>query len=126
MNWLSQYYATLECRSKVVIFRILGEEEFKFLDDKSFSPQNLIFFITTNKMLKKGCQGYLVSDTAAEQKSISDVLVAYEFLDVFSDELTSLLPYREIEFYINMVQDTTPISIPPYRMASAELKKLKE
>nr|XP_016513847.1 PREDICTED: uncharacterized protein LOC107830732 [Nicotiana tabacum] len=41
-------------------------------------------------------------------------------------ELPSLTPEREIEFPINIVQGTRPISIPPYRMAPVELKELKE
>ncbi|KAH0657850.1 hypothetical protein KY289_026598 [Solanum tuberosum] len=35
-------------------------------------------------------------------------------------------PYIEIDFGIDLLPDTQPISIPPYRMAPAELKKLKE
>ena len=33
---------------------------------------------------------------------------------------------REIEFCIDVVSDTASISMPPYRMAPAELKELKE
>ena len=52
--------------------------------------------------------------------------MACEFLDIFPDELPGLPPHKEIEFCIDMVSDTAPISIPPYRMAPAELKELKE
>ena len=85
MDWLSQYYTTIDCRRKEVIFRILNDEEFKFVGDKSSAPQNLISAIIARKMLRKGCQGYLalVRDTTAERTSISDVPVACEFLDVF-------------------------------------------
>ena len=58
--------------------------------------------------------------------SISDVPVACKFLDVFPKEFPSLPPHREIEFCIDVVSDTAPISMPPYRMAPAELKELKE
>ena len=79
-------------------------------------------------MLRKGCQGYLalVKDTAAEQKSISDVPTTGELLDVFLDEFLGLLPHREIEFCIDVVLGITPISMPPYRMTVAQLKELKE
>ena len=72
--------------------------------------------------------GYLalVRDTTAEKISISDVPVACEFSDVFPDELPSLPPHREIEFCIVVVSNIAPISMPPYRMAPAELKELKE
>ena len=58
MDWLFQHFATVDCRRKEVIFRILNEEEFKFVGDKSSEPQNLISAITARKMLRKGCQGY--------------------------------------------------------------------
>ena len=111
-----------------MIFRIPNDEKFKFVGDKSSAPQNLISAITARKMLRKRCQGYLalVSDTTAEKTSISDVLMACEFPDVFPDELPGLPPHREIEFCIDVVSDTAPISMPPYRMAPAELKELKE
>ena len=35
-------------------------------------------------------------------------------------------PEREIDFGIDLLLDTQPISIPPYKMAPAELKKLKD
>ena len=64
--------------------------------------------------------GILGRDTIAEKTSISDVPVACEFPDIFPDELPGLPPHREIEFSIDVVSDTAPISMPPYRMASAE------
>ena len=45
------------------------------------------------------------------------------FQNVFSDELPSLPPHREIEFCIYVVLDTAPISMSPYRMAPVELKE---
>ena len=128
MDLLPQHYAVVDCQSKEVIFRISGDEEFKFVDDKSSAPQNLISAITARKMLRKGCQGYLalVRDTTAEKTSISDVPIAYEFPDIFPDELSRLPPHREIEFCIDVISDIAPISMPPYRMAPAELKELKK
>ena len=66
----------------------------------------------------------LVKDTTAEKTSISDVPVVCEFSDVFPNELPGLPPHREIKFCIDVVSDTSPISMPPYRMASVELKEL--
>ena len=68
----------------------------------------------------------LVRDTITEKTSISDVPVACEFLDDVPEELSGLPPHKEIEFCINVVSDTAPVSMPPYRMAPAELKELKE
>ena len=41
------------------------------------------------------------------------------------DDLPGLPPEREIDFPIDLVLGTAPISLPPYRMAPAELKELK-
>ncbi|KAH0654401.1 hypothetical protein KY289_032079 [Solanum tuberosum] len=49
-----------------------------------------------------------------------------EFPDVFLDDLPGIPPEREIDFGIDFLIDTQPISIPPYRMAPAELQELKE
>ena len=48
-----------------------------------------------------------------------------EFQDVFPDDLPGVPPPREIDFSIDLEPYTKPISIPPYRMALAELKDLK-
>ena len=48
-----------------------------------------------------------------------------DFLDVFPDDLPGPPPEREVDFPIDLVPGTTPISLPPYRMAPAELKELK-
>ena len=48
-----------------------------------------------------------------------------EFLDVFLEELPGLPLEREMEFSIDLLLGTTPISKAPYRMAPAELQELK-
>ena len=48
-----------------------------------------------------------------------------EFAFVFPDDLPGVPPLQEIDFDIDLEPDTKPISIPPYRMAPAELKELK-
>ena len=79
-------------------------------------------------MIAKGCIYHLVQvrDENSETPSIESVSVVNEFLDVFPEDLPGIPPEREIEFGIDLLPDTQPISIPPYRMAPAELKELKE
>ena len=56
---------------------------------------------------------------------LEDVPIVRDLLDVFHDDLPSLPPEREIDFPIDLVPGTAPISLPPYRMAPSELKELK-
>ncbi|XP_073295903.1 uncharacterized protein [Primulina huaijiensis] len=57
---------------------------------------------------------------------VSNIPVVKEFPDVFSDEIPGFPPQREIDFSIELVSGTNPISRAPYRLAPAELKELKE
>nr|XP_009799433.1 PREDICTED: uncharacterized protein LOC104245515 [Nicotiana sylvestris] len=49
-----------------------------------------------------------------------------EYVDVFLYELPGIPPERGIDFSIDLLPGTQPIYIPPYRMALAKLKELKE
>jgi len=51
---------------------------------------------------------------------------AHEFEDVFPDEVPGLPPHRVVEFSIDLVPRTGPVSMAPYRMAPAELVELKK
>nr|GEV43199.1 DNA/RNA polymerases superfamily protein [Tanacetum cinerariifolium] len=47
-------------------------------------------------------------------------------IDVFPDELPGIPPVREVEFNIELIIGSEPISKAPYRMALIELKELKD
>jgi hypothetical protein len=49
-----------------------------------------------------------------------------DFPDVFPEELSGLPPDREVEFVIDLLPRTAPISKRPYRMSVEELKELKK
>uniref|UniRef100_A0A2N9F3Y9 RNA-directed DNA polymerase n=1 Tax=Fagus sylvatica TaxID=28930 RepID=A0A2N9F3Y9_FAGSY len=100
MNWLAAYHASVDCFEKEVVFRPPG----------------------------KGCRGFLASvvDLQKKELEIEDIPVVREFPDVFPEDLPGLPPDREVEFSIDLVPGTAPISKAPYRMAPAELKELKE
>ena len=56
---------------------------------------------------------------------MDEILVVREFPYVFLDDIVGLPPEREVEFTIDLIPGTEPISIPPYRMAPIELRELK-
>ena len=49
-----------------------------------------------------------------------------EYPDVFPENLPGLPPDRVVDFSINLLPGTSPISKAPYRMAPAEMKELKD
>ena len=64
-------------------------------------------------------------DDITQVPSIESVLIVREFLDVFPADLPGMTPDRDIDFCIDIEPGTHPISIPPHRMALAELRELK-
>jgi predicted aspartyl protease len=53
------------------------------------------------------------------------IRVVREFLDVFPEDLSGMPPHRYVEFVIDLLPGTTPISKRPYRMSMEELKNLR-
>ena len=121
MDWLSRHRATLDCYKKEVKFHRPGKLEVKFRGIRRGLSSNIISAMAAQRMLRKGCQGYLayVVETKKERILVDEIPVVREFLDVFPDDITGLPPDREVEFTIDLIPGTEPISIPPYRMAPA-------
>ena len=70
--------------------------------------------------------GYLayIVDSRKENPKLEEIPVVRDFVDVFSDDLPGLPPDREVDFVIDLVPGTAPISKAPYRMAPVEMKEL--
>jgi len=60
------------------------------------------------------------------KKGVGDLPVVQEFPEVFPDDIIDLPPEREVEFAIDLVPGTSPISIASYRMSASELGELKK
>ena len=65
-------------------------------------------------------------DTRKDVLKLDDIPVVREFPDVFPEDPPGIPIDREIEFSIEVLLGTSPISKAPYRMAPIELKELKE
>jgi len=62
----------------------------------------------------------------SREKGVGDLPVVQEFAEVFLDDIIDLPPKREVEFAIDLVPGTSPISIAPYQMSASELGELKK
>nr|GEW14387.1 putative reverse transcriptase domain-containing protein [Tanacetum cinerariifolium] len=107
MDWLTKHRATIVCHTKSVIFGDLDKPE----------------FVYQNSQL-----GLLASimDTSLDGPSLKTHPVVRDFSDVFLEELSRIPHECEVEFGIELVSGTQPISKAPYHMALIELKELKE
>ena len=111
-DWLASYHASVYCFEKEVVFRPPGESKFIFNAlCLPFMPC-VISCIQANCLLRKGCQGFLASvvDLQSGELEIGDIPIVREFSDVFPNDLPGLPLDREIEFSIDLLPGTTPIS----------------
>ena len=127
MDWMSRHTATLDCHKKEVKLHRPGKLEVKFKGIRRELASNMISTMAARRMLLKGCQGYLayVVETGKEGTLVDEIPVVREFPDVFPDDIAGLPPEREVEFTIDLIPGTEPISIPPYRMAPSKWRELK-
>ena len=127
MDWLSRHRATLDCYKKEVKLHRPGKLEVKFRGMRRELSSNMISAMAAQRMLRKGCQGYLayVVEIEKEGTLVDEISVVREFPDVFPDDIAGLPPDREVEFTIDLIPGTEPISIPPYRLGPVQLRELK-
>jgi hypothetical protein len=61
-----------------------------------------------------------------EEKPLENIKVVCEYPDVFPEKLSGMPPDRDIEFSIELLPGTAPISKRPYRMDVKDLVELKK
>jgi len=108
ITWLSKYHAVIDCWNKSVIFKILRQSEFQFVGESKVSRQKQ--------------QG----DYATTETREKLITVVEEFLDVFLKDLPGFSIDQNLEFAIEVIPGTAPISKAPYRMVPMELTELKK
>ena len=68
MDWLSRHRATLDCYKKEVKFHRPGKLEVKFRGIRRELSSNIISAMAAQRMLRKGCQGYLAYVAETEKR----------------------------------------------------------
>ncbi|KAL5836129.1 hypothetical protein ACOSQ4_015626 [Xanthoceras sorbifolium] len=127
MDWLTRHRVVIDCELKRVTLRTVDGAEITMVGERRDFLSNVISATAACKLIRKGCEAYLaqVVDSRKVNAEIQNIPTVCDFADVFPEELPGLPPQREVEFVIDVVPGTSPVSIAPYRMAPAELKELK-
>jgi hypothetical protein len=101
MDWLTKHKGIISCANKTVL-------------------------LTNHQGKSVSCQAQPpAKDPMVFNLVVESISVVEEFMDVFPKELLGMPPEREVEFYIDLILDTAPITKRPYRMAPTELAELK-
>jgi len=106
MKWMSGNGVLIDTTTHVVILRDPGTKEAFLMQ----LPRDIHIRITMN---------------AVTSRAIEDILVGCEFLNVFPHDLPGLPPDQDVEFKIELLLGTAPISRRLYRMPPNELVELK-
>jgi hypothetical protein len=107
MSWLRKAKAVIHCARGTVELTSYKGERFEVEITITASTRPPIFIV----------EGKFVG---------SNIRVVRDFPDVFPEELPGMPPDREVEFVIDLLPRTAPISKRPYRMSVEELKELKK
>ncbi|WVZ70751.1 hypothetical protein U9M48_019393 [Paspalum notatum var. saurae] len=67
----------------------------------------------------------IILEAQTEVQALARIPVACDYPDVFPEEFSGLPPDRDVEFRIDLLPGTAPVSKRPYRMVPDELKELK-
>jgi hypothetical protein len=106
MDWLSKYDGIIQCAKKVVR---LTKKDGTIVEFVAVVQADQVSMLSQMKV------------TALEE-----ILMVQEFPNVFLEELPGMPPDRDIEFLIELLPETPPISKRPYRMPINELAELKK
>jgi hypothetical protein len=106
MDWLSKYDGVIQCARKTV----------KLTKKDGTSVEFVV-------MVQLGPDSKLNQTKAI---ALEDIRVVQDYPDVFPEELLGMPPDRDIEFLIELLPGTPPISKRPYRMPVNELVELKK
>nr|CAD1823265.1 unnamed protein product [Ananas comosus var. bracteatus] len=77
LDWLSKYYASIDCESKVITFRKPGQEELVYRACKSMRFEATVSASRPRKLIKGGCVAYLATivETQKELPTLGDIPV---------------------------------------------------
>jgi hypothetical protein len=107
MSWLRKEKAVIHCATGTVELTSPKGERFEVMITITASTKPTIYLVDGK------CVG-------------RNIRVVRDFPDVFPEELPRMPPDREVEFVIDLLPGTAPISKRPYMMSVEELKELKK
>ncbi|XP_024171872.1 uncharacterized protein LOC112177859 [Rosa chinensis] len=110
IDWLRPNHAMIDCFEMVVSFHIPGQPVFRYR------------CLRSDTAMRAGVLAHL--ESMSSTSVIAEISVVSEYIDVFQ-EIPRLPPKREVEFAIDVIPGTAPVSMAPHRMAPAELQELK-
>ncbi|GKF46684.1 hypothetical protein Tco_0136486 [Tanacetum coccineum] len=106
IDWLSKRKFVIVCYEKVVRIPLEGDEILQVHGERTLGATKALM------------------NAKVDEPRISDIPVARDITDVFLEDLSGLLPQRQVEFRIDLVPGATPVAKSPYRLTPLEMQEL--
>jgi hypothetical protein len=106
MDWLGMHDAAIQCDRRTVLLTRPNGAKIELVADP---PSD--------------ARGYVQQ---LDGKAFGDITMVCEYPDMFLGELLGMPLDRDVEFVIDLLPGTAPISKRPYRMSSTQLIELKK
>ncbi|XP_075492406.1 uncharacterized protein LOC142530456 [Primulina tabacum] len=129
MDWFSSNGASINFWQRSVSVRPPSGKSFVFKATMNKKMLHIISCICARKLMKRGCQAFLASILSLSEQvgqRLEDVEIVRDFPNVFLEDVSSIPPDKEVDFSIELMPGTLPISKAPYRLVPAERKELKD
>jgi hypothetical protein len=115
---LEQHKTILNCYTMILSYK----DDFGTVRTTQGIPKPVsvrqVLVMQLKKCIRKGCQVYAIQVTNLLEKEdklkLEDFSILREFRDMFVDEIPELPPIREIDFSIDLLPVSAPISKAPY------------
>ncbi|GKG30887.1 hypothetical protein Tco_0423375, partial [Tanacetum coccineum] len=101
-----QNKVVIVCHEKVVEIPLIGSEILRVQGERALGV------------------GKPLMNVKVDEPKIGDIFVVRDFFDWFLEDLSGLLPQRQVEFRIDLIPGATPVAKSPYHLAPSEMKEL--
>jgi hypothetical protein len=118
MDWLEKHKTVLDCYTKILSYK----DNFGTVRTTQGTPKPVsvrqVLAMQFKKCIRKGCQVYAIQVTNLLEKEdnpeLEDFAVLCEVRNMFVHEIPELPLRREIDFSIDLLPGSAPISKVPY------------
>nr|GEW51777.1 putative reverse transcriptase domain-containing protein [Tanacetum cinerariifolium] len=104
MDWLPNQKAVIVCHEKIVRIPIEGGKVLCVQGERNVGKTKTLM------------------STKENEPRLSGILIVRDFEDVFLDDLSGLPPQRQVEFHIDLIPRTMPVTKSPYRLVPSKMQ----
>ncbi|XP_050916466.1 uncharacterized protein LOC127131597 [Lathyrus oleraceus] len=122
MDWLPANSVFIGCEDKLIIIpsnETTSRDILTIILEGTVGVVNFLFEKEKSVLL-------VLTKESSDNLSVTQIPIVCEFQEVFHEDVPYLPPKRKVEFSIDLIPRTAPISVSPHRTAPLKLRELKD